>query len=672
MSSGNLTGAIASLPLLRKRRPLAYLIALAMCAVAWWLRTALDSRFPPGFPYLTFFPAVILSSFLFGRGPGAMAGVLCGLLAWYFFIPPFHSFGIGHGTQVALGFYAGVVIVDIALVHWMQRANARLQREQERSRAAEERLAQLNNTLEQRIASALSERQVLADVVENSTAPVMVLSREGRVLAINAANVAAFEQAFGTRPLIGDELFALIGHMPEHRAQLHELWSRALGGESFIVTQEFGDETLTQRSFEVRFDTLYDREGSQIGAVSTAYDVTARARAEADLATAQQQLRQSQKMEAVGQLTGGLAHDFNNLLTGISGSLEMMAIRIGQGRMRDVEKYNNAAQAAARRAAALTHRLLAFSRRQTLDPKATEANRLIADMLDMIQRTVGPAVEVRFGPGHDLWTTLVDPNQLENAVLNLSINARDAMPDGGKLTIETSNRTLDEGMARIHELEPGRYVALCVSDNGTGMPPEVIAKAFDPFFTTKPLGVGTGLGLSMIYGFARQSNGNVRIHSAVGEGTTICLYLPRHAGSADVEQDGPDLAGAPRAEYGETVLVVDDEPSVRMLVTDVLEELGYIAIEAADGAAGLKVLQSDAHIDLLVSDVGLPGGMNGRQMADAARVGRPDLKVLFITGYAENAAVGNGPLDPGMHVMTKPFAMEALATRIRTLMEEAE
>lgn len=670
MGFEHLTVAIASMPLLRKRRPVAYLIALAMCAVAWWLRTVLDTTFPPGFPYLTFFPAVILSSFLFGRGPGIVSGVLCGLLAWYFFIPPFHSFSFEHGTQVALGFYAGVVIVDIALVHWMQRANARLRREQEKSSAAEERLAQLNDTLEQRIASALSERQVLADVVENSTAAVMALSPEGNVLAINAAAVTAFEKTFGKRPVIGDNFFRLIDEFPDHRTQLHTLWSRALNGESFIVTQEFGDERLTQQSYEVRFDSLYDREGRQIGAVSTAYDVTARTRAEADLAAAQQQLRQSQKMEAVGQLTGGLAHDFNNLLTGISGSLEMMSIRIEQGRMADVEKYNNAAQAAARRAAALTHRLLAFSRRQTLDPKATEANRLIADMLDMIQRTVGPAVEVRFVPGDDLWMTLVDPNQLENAVLNLSINARDAMPDGGKLTIETRNLTLDEKMSRIHELQPGPYVSLCVSDNGTGMPPEVIAKAFDPFFTTKPLGLGTGLGLSMIYGFTRQSNGNVRIHSTLGEGSTICLYLPRHLGLASKELKAPNLAAPPPIGRGETVLVVDDEPSVRMLVTDALEELGYSALEAADGVAGLQILQSGAHIDLLVSDVGLPGGMNGRQMADAARVARPDLKVLFITGYAENAAIGNGQLGQGMHVMTKPFTMKAFATRVRTIIED--
>ncbi len=389
----------------------------------------------------------------------------------------------------------------------------------------------------------------------------------------------------------------------------------------------------------------------------------------AELMDAEEKLRQSQKMEAVGQLTGGLAHDFNNLLTGITGSLEMMTIRIGQGRMGDVEKYNSAAQGAARRAAALTHRLLAFSRRQTLDPKTTHPNRLIEGMFDLIQRTVGPEVEVQFVPGDELWMALVDPHQLENALLNLCINARDAMPGGGRLTIETGNRTLDARAARLHDLEPGRYVTLCVSDSGTGMTPEVIEKAFDPFFTTKPIGVGTGLGLSMIYGFARQSGGHVRIYSEVGEGTTVCIYLPRHIGAAQAEEGSAPLSEAPRAEVGETVLVVDDEPSVRMLVTDVLEELGYTAIEAADGPAGLKVLQSDARIDLLVSDVGLPGGMNGRQMADAARVGRPDLKVLFITGYAENAVVGNGHLDPGMHVMTKPFAMEGLATRIRTLIE---
>ncbi|UPG74822.1 PAS domain-containing protein (plasmid) [Roseomonas gilardii subsp. gilardii] len=391
----------------------------------------------------------------------------------------------------------------------------------------------------------------------------------------------------------------------------------------------------------------------------------------ADLLLAEEQLRQSQKMEAVGQLTGGIAHDFNNLLTGIIGALELLGARIAQGRYKDVERYVVAAQGAAKRAAALTHRLLAFSRRQTLDPKPTDANRLVAGMEELVRRTVGPSVDLEVVGAGGLWPTLVDPNQLENALLNLCINARDAMPHGGRLTIETANRWFDERAARERDIAPGQYISLCVSDTGMGMSPDIIAKAFDPFFTTKPLGQGTGLGLSMIYGFARQSGGQTRIYSEVGQGTMVCLYLPRHLGEAELAEAVPELAEAPRAELGETVLVVDDDPTVRMLVMEVLEEQGYAAIEAGDGASGLRVLQSDARIDLLVTDVGLPGGMNGRQMADAARVGRPDLKVQFITGYAENAVVGDGHLEPGMHVMTKPFAMEALATRIRDLITAA-
>ena len=387
----------------------------------------------------------------------------------------------------------------------------------------------------------------------------------------------------------------------------------------------------------------------------------------ADLMRAEELLRQSQKMEAVGQLTGGLAHDFNNLLTGITGSLELLGTRIGQGRVKDLDRYVGAAQGAAKRAAALTHRLLAFSRRQTLDPKPTDVNRLVAGMEELIRRTAGPAIETEVVGAAGLWPTLVDPPQLENALLNLCINARDAMPDGGRLTVETANRWLDQRAALERDLPPGQYMSLCVSDTGTGMSPEVIAKAFDPFFTTKPLGQGTGLGLSMIYGFVRQSGGQARIYSEPGQGTAVCLYLPRHLGEAERAESVPELAEAARAGQGETVLVVDDEPTIRMLVTEVLEELGYAAIEAADGAAGLRVLQSEARVDLVVTDVGLPGGMNGRQMADAARVGRPGLKVLFITGYAENAAIGNGFLEPGMHVMTKPFAMEALASRIEAL-----
>lgn len=389
----------------------------------------------------------------------------------------------------------------------------------------------------------------------------------------------------------------------------------------------------------------------------------------AELMRAEEALRQSQKMEAVGQLTGGLAHDFNNLLAGISGSLELMQVRMQQGRVNDVERYMAAAQGAAKRAAALTHRLLAFSRRQTLDPKPTNVNRLIDGIQDLVQRTVGPGITVEAVGASGLWPVLVDPSQLENSLLNLCINSRDAMPDGGRITIETANRWLDERAAKKHDIPEGQYLSLCVSDTGTGMPPEVIARVFEPFYTTKPIGEGTGLGLSMIYGFAKQSGGQVRIYSEVGKGTTVCIYLPRHYGEIDDEGHSIESRELPRSDQGETVLVVDDEPTVRMLITDILEELGFTAIEAGDSAAGLKVLQSDVRIDLLVTDVGLPGGMNGRQMADAGRVSRPDLKVLFITGYAENAAVGSGQLAPGMAVMTKPFPMDAMAARIRSMIE---
>ncbi len=386
-----------------------------------------------------------------------------------------------------------------------------------------------------------------------------------------------------------------------------------------------------------------------------------------DLLRAEELLRQSQKMEAVGQLTGGLAHDFNNMLTGISGALEMMRIRLQQGRTADLERYATAAQGAASRAAALTHRLLAFSRRQTLDPRPTDGNRLIAGMDDLVRRTVGPGIAVEVVQAAGLWSVLVDRNQLENALLNLCINARDAMPDGGRLTIETANKWLDERAAAERDIPAGQYISVCVTDTGTGMTPEVRARAFDPFFTTKPLGEGTGLGLSMIYGFARQSGGQVRIYSELAQGTTMCLYLPRHYGE---DRPAPPQAEVvpPRAERNQTVLVCDDESTIRMLVGEVLEELGYHVLEAGEGASALHLLRSDLGVDLLITDVGLPGNLNGRQLADAARALRPDLRVLFITGYAENAVVGNGQLEQGTALVTKPFSMETLAVRVRDIL----
>jgi PAS domain S-box-containing protein len=410
-----------------------------------------------------------------------------------------------------------------------------------------------------------------------------------------------------------------------------------------------------------RWRTHLDGDGRPLRRTGVGIETTGRRNLE-------EQLRQAQKMEAVGQLTGGLAHDFNNLLAGITGALDLIQMRMRQGRLGDIERYMTVAQGAARRAAALTHRLLAFSRRQTLDPRPTDVNQLVTGMEDLIRRTIGPLIALEVVGAVGLWPTLIDAGQLENALLNLCINARDAMPDGGRITIETANKWMDRPASVRHDIPEGQYLSLCVTDTGTGMTPELAAKVFEPFFTTKPIGEGTGLGLSMIHGFARQSGGQVRIYSEVGQGTTVCLYLPRHYGEAETDAIAAQLADVARAGQGETVLVVDDEPSVRMLVMEVLADLGYTALEAADSLAGLKMLQSELRIDLLITDVGLPGGMNGRQMADAGLERRPGLQVLFITGYAENSLIGNGHLKPGMQVLTKPFAVETLAARIEELL----
>nr|WP_282706551.1 response regulator [Pseudomonas syringae] len=388
------------------------------------------------------------------------------------------------------------------------------------------------------------------------------------------------------------------------------------------------------------------------------------------LRIAEEALIQSQKMEAVGQLTGGLAHDFNNLLMGVTGNMELLLSRIRQERFTELDRYINAALEGSRRAASLTHRLLAFSRRQTLAPKATDIDLLVAGMDELIRRTVGPAIDMQVNTSRGLWATLVDPHQLENSLLNLCINAKDAMPDGGKLLIQTGNRHLTAVMATKYQLPAGRYVELSVSDTGTGMSNDVMARAFDPFFTTKPTGMGTGLGLSMIYGFARQSGGGVYITSKVGEGSKVCILLPMHEGEAEtVVFDDSPLQVPASSTSDETILVVDDEPAVRLLIAELLEDLGYIVLQAERGADALTILQSKVAIDLLITDVGLPGGMNGRQVADAARDVRPDLKILFVTGYAENAALAHDTLEPGMHVLPKPFAIAELIGRVTELLE---
>ena len=383
----------------------------------------------------------------------------------------------------------------------------------------------------------------------------------------------------------------------------------------------------------------------------------------------QERLRQSQKMETVGQLTGGVAHDFNNLLQIIAGNLDMLLRTLPE----DAARHRRAAESAmsgAKRAATLTERLLAFSRRQPLAPKPLNANRLIAGMSELLHRSLGETVEVEVVLSPSLWRVEIDPNALENAILNLAVNARDAMPDGGKLTIETANTHLDRAyVAQNPELSTGQYVAISVSDTGHGMAPGVVERVFEPFFTTKEVGKGTGLGLSMVYGFVKQSGGHVKLYSEPGQGTTVRLYLPRLMAS-EIEEVEAAPPPAPERARQETILLCEDDPEVRAFSAEVLRELGYTVREAVDGPSALRLLEREqGRVDLLFTDVVLPGGMTGSVLAEQARRKRPGVKVLFTTGYARNAIVHHGRLDPGVELITKPFSYADLAGRIRDLLD---
>ncbi|KSB88651.1 hypothetical protein AS593_19625 [Caulobacter vibrioides] len=530
--------------------------------------------------------------------------------------------------------------------------------------AAEAELRAANTSLEHRVAertAALEQsEQAMRTVLESSHQAQGLLNAAGEILYVNRTALdivgVRLEDVVG-RPYWNTPWFTGTPGAPE---MLREAIARVAEGR--MVTAELALDTPGgRRCWDFSLRPVFDEAGAVSTMVPEAIETTARLQAESAL-------RQSQKMEAIGQLTGGLAHDFNNLLAGVSGSFEMLARRLAENRTADADRYIQAGLGAAHRAAALTQRLLAFSRQQTLDPRAIDLNRLIDGMGDLIRSSAGPLVAVEVRAADDLWPVRVDVSQLENSLLNLCINARDAMaPKGGRLTIETGNVMFDAADGEAFGLPPGPFARLTVSDTGVGMSPEVIARAFDPFFTTKPLGEGTGLGLSMIYGFVRQSGGEVRVESELGAGAAIHIYLPRHFGQAQAE--APSAPADPDPGLGETVLVIDDEQVVRMLIADVLEEAGYRVLQAADGAAGLSILQSDRRIDLLVSDVGLPGGMNGRQVADAARVTKPGLKVLFVTGYAETAVVGDGVMADGMEVITKPFPTAGLAAKVRELLD---
>lgn len=522
---------------------------------------------------------------------------------------------------------------------------------------SQERLRELNETLEAQVEARAAERDRLWNLSQD------MLARADFTGMMSAVSPAWTQVLGWTEKELLTRGYATFMHPDDEPPTLEAIGKMAQSGQP----TRFENRISTSDGGWKWIEWTVAPEADGLNFIAVGRDLSEVKARQAELAIAQDALRQSQKMEAVGQLTGGLAHDFNNILAGISGSLELMSTRLAQGRVSELDRYIGGASAAAKRASALTQRLLAFSRRQTLDPSTTDVNALVNGMLELIHRTVGPEIEVETVGAVGLWTTFVDAGQLENALLNLCINARDAMPDGGKITIETANRWMDERSAKERGLVPGQYISMCVSDTGSGMPPDIVARAFDPFFTTKPIGQGTGLGLSMVHGFAGQSGGTVKIYSEVEKGTMVCIYLPRHAGKEEQEMTAADAGPVPRAKGTETILVVDDEVLIRMVAVEALEELGYEILEAGDGPSALRLLNSDVQVDLLLSDVGLPGGMNGRQLADAARQKRPDLQVLFVTGYAENAVLNHGHLDRGMHVMTKPFAVDALARRVKEL-----
>jgi len=583
----------------------------------------------------------------------------------------------GHGQPGIFTARAERLLQGLAAQAAVAIDNSRLyqmsQREIEARKEAEEKLQDLNRNLEERarrrvdeLASSAvkleeSERRFRHLVEGVSDYAIFMLDTTGHVINWNA----------GAQRIKGYSRNEIVG---QHFSRFYTEEDRADGVPTRALatardTGKFEAEGWRVRKDGTRFwasvviNAIRDGRGEIVGFGKVTRDLTERRAAE-------ERLAQAQKMESIGQLTGGVAHDFNNLLTIIIGNLETVQRNLDDGMDKSrLQRAADNAMRGARRAESLTQRLLAFSRQQPLEPSAVDVGRLVSGMSDLLRRTLGEQIAVETVLAGGLWRAFADPNQLEVAILNLAVNARDAMPDGGKLTIETANVHLDELYAAAQaEVLPGQYVLLAVSDTGVGMSPGVRAKAFDPFFTTKDVGHGTGLGLSQVYGFVKQSRGHVKIYSEVGEGTTIKIYLPRHHSVADEKEDAVAQTVA-RGRRDETILVVEDDADVRTYSSDTLRELGYTVLEAPHARAGLQILDTHPEIAVVFTDVGLPGGMNGRQLAEEVRKRHPAVKILFTTGYARNAIVHDGRLDPGVELLTKPFTQAALAAKLRDIID---
>lgn len=547
---------------------------------------------------------------------------------------------------------------------------------------AQEALREANASLERRIAERTAELKqtnaaLTQEITDHRQAEEALQDSAARMRAIgNAIPDLLFEldedgryievltsqrQLFKVASLKGKLLREV--HPPDKADFFLEIIHRALQSGQIQVAEYELPVSAGKRWFESRTAPLDLPPGSKPAVVVVARDITERKLAET-------RLRQVQKMEAIGHLTGGVAHDFNNLLAVVSGNLELLNEALQENTpLRDLTRR---ALAATERGATLTQRLLAYSRQQPLRTQPTDLNKLVGETLDLLRRTLGETIQIRTELAGDLWPALIDPTQLESALLNLALNARDAMPDGGLLSIETANTWLDADYAAAHEdVQPGLYIMLTVSDTGSGMPPEVIEHAFEPFFTTKPVGKGSGLGLSMVYGLVKQCGGHVAIYSELGQGTTIRLYLPqaRAAATSVAEPKAPETAT--QEGRAEVILVVEDDPHVRQLSVKMLNSLGYRTLETGDAWAALRLLEENSAIALLFTDVVLPGRMNGVQLAHDARRLRPDLKVLFTSGYTENVLIHNGQVQAGVELLAKPYRRSMLAAKMRQLLGSA-
>ncbi len=509
-----------------------------------------------------------------------------------------------------------------------------------------------------RFMDTLAERRIFADIVESHDDPIVAINTDLVFTALNRAYVATCDQIFGRCFRVGQSLSDALDHMPAARDAAMALWGRALRGRSFELRT--GNPDLGERVFDTQYRPLRDASGAVVGAYQTSREATDQVLAERSLAEASKALQRAQKMEAIGALTGGIAHDFNNLLQVVSGNLQLLAKEVADN-AKAARRIDNALMGVDR-GAKLTGQLLAFGRRQALAPRVTNVGTLMEGMDHLLRRALGEETEVQIVIENTLWNTFVDPNQVENALLNLAINGRDAMGGRGKLTVEAANAVLDEGYAGARaEVRAGDYVLVAVTDTGSGMTPEVIERVFEPFFTTKPEGQGTGLGLSMVHGFVKQSAGHIEIYSEIGHGTTVKMYLPR----AEGEEDHQTKASKVDPIGGDaTILVVEDDAQVRETAAALLQDLGYSVLRAADAAAAMDIVMGDAAIDLIFTDIVMPGEMRSVEMVEQARKRRPGVAVLFTSGYTRNAVVHGGRLDSGVELLTKPYTREGLGAKV--------